>query len=216
MVYSANAFPKSGRKTTLVMLSGGIDSVYTLAKLLSDTDDDILVHHVHMMNNEGRYRAEATSCEQIVSFCRSHYRDFRYSFSGVDHTGLLCPGFDMIIIGFEAGVVSHSYFAASGKMPDRWTVGSCLEEGGWPDRWKHVEACAAASCYPKTPPPFYSLPIIPKLEEIDYLPPELLGMCWTCRTPLLDEGKFIECGTCKTCKLIKRLQGIREDTADKP
>ena len=43
--------------TTLVMFSGGIDSTAMLVKLLTQDADELRVHHVHLVNREGRDRA---------------------------------------------------------------------------------------------------------------------------------------------------------------
>jgi 7-cyano-7-deazaguanine synthase in queuosine biosynthesis len=51
---------------SLMMLSGGIDSTYVLARLLRETDDEILVHHVHFLNNSNRHIPEAAACKKIV------------------------------------------------------------------------------------------------------------------------------------------------------
>ena len=37
-------------KTMLVMFSGGIDSTHSLVELLRETDDEVLVHHIHLVN----------------------------------------------------------------------------------------------------------------------------------------------------------------------
>ena len=49
-----NADAEAPARTTLVMLSGGVDSVYRLVKLLRETDDEVLAHHVHLVNIEQR------------------------------------------------------------------------------------------------------------------------------------------------------------------
>ena len=194
------------RRATLVMFSGGIDSTYTLAKLLRETDDEILVHHIHLVNPEGRHLVEAKACARIVDYCRTHFRDFSFSESAIDHRGFRFFGYDMISVGFEAGIVAQSYLAARERMPDRWTVGSCTEEGSNPDRWPHVLACFAANCFPFDPPRYFNLPIVPKAEEMAYLPPALLDLVWTCRTPRRSEEGFTECGDCKTCKLMAEVR----------
>ncbi|TQV78589.1 hypothetical protein [Denitrobaculum tricleocarpae] len=189
-------------KVTLVMLSGGIDSVYTLVKLLRETRDEILVHHVDLINQEDRFRIEGKRCLEIVNYCRETYRDFSFSQSAVDHRGFRFFGYDMVTVGFEAGIVAHSYLMAKGRPVDRWTVGTCTEEGHWEERFKHVEACVAANCFPEAPPSFFLLPMVTKREEMDYLPERLVDICWTCRTPVKTEDGVEECGECKTCELM--------------
>lgn len=191
------------RLTTLVMLSGGIDSIYSLVKLLEETDDDILVHHIHIVNEEGRHAVEAERVRKIVRWCEKKYRKLSYSESGIDHRGFTFYGYDMVAVGFEAGIVCKSFFKAQQRMPDRWMIGECSEETHWLERWQHVKACLAANCFPETPPEYFAFPIITKLEEIRYLPSELVELAWTCRRPVRrEDGGFDECGNCNTCKLL--------------
>ena len=77
-------------------------------------------------------------------------------------------------------------------MPDRWTVGSCTEEGGDPARWQHVLACMAANSFPYDPPDYFDVPIVSKAEEMAYLPPALLDLVWTCRRPVLEGDSYRE------------------------
>jgi tRNA(Ile)-lysidine synthase TilS/MesJ len=50
----------------LVMLSGGIDSVFTLTRLLKETDLVIHAHHIALYNCEKRGNAEAESLRKLV------------------------------------------------------------------------------------------------------------------------------------------------------
>ena len=51
------------KKSSVLMLSGGIDSVSVLKRILLETDESLYVHHIHLKNNEGfeysRYRKES-------------------------------------------------------------------------------------------------------------------------------------------------------------
>ncbi len=200
------------RLTTLVMFSGGIDSIYTLVKVLRETDDEVLVHHIHMVNQEGRHKIEAERARKIVKWCEENIREVKYSESGVDHRGFLFFGYDIVTVGFEAGIVCHSYFASQNRMPDRWAIGACSEEPHWMERWTHVKACLAANCFPQEPPKTLRFPIIPKLDEIRYLPAELVEMAWTCRTPVVENGEHTECGKCQTCELMIK---VRKENREK-
>ena len=47
--------------SSVIMLSGGIDSVSVLKRILEETDEKIYAHHIHIKNNTGaqykRYKA---------------------------------------------------------------------------------------------------------------------------------------------------------------
>lgn len=193
-------------RTTLLMLSGGIDSTYALHRLLTRTDDSVLAHHVHFVNEEGRHEVEGERCRAIVAWCQENLRAFRYSESLLDHRGLAFFGYDMVGVGFEAGLVSHAHFLSEGRMPDRWTIGTCLEEGHNEARFRHVEACVAANCWPEAPPPFFLPPLVSKRDELLALPQALRDFAWTCRRPVMTEDGPRECGTCKTCRLMAEVR----------
>lgn len=194
------------RPVTLIMFSSGVDSTYLLAKFLKETDDEILVHHVHLLNAEGRHLAEARQCRAIIEYCRTHYRPFRYTESAIDHRGLAFFGYDMIAIGFEAGIVAHGFLLENNRRVTRWLAGHCTEDGSNPERLVHVLACVAANCFPGEPPEFFKHTTIRKAEEYRYLDPGLRDLVWTCRMPVKTETGFKECSTCKTCEMMAEVR----------
>ena len=66
--------------TTLVMFSGGLDSTAVLARLLSETADDLRVHHIRMHNSEGRADAEKEAVDAIIAWCATHLASDESSF----------------------------------------------------------------------------------------------------------------------------------------
>ena len=117
------------------MLSGGLDSVYSLYRMLKEVDDEILVHHVHLINPENRHIAEARSCELVMDYCRQEFGDILYSESTVDHSMFSRFGYDMFIVAYIAGIITRDYAEKTGKQIARWICGNCLEEGhGNPER----------------------------------------------------------------------------------
>lgn len=190
-------------RSTLVMLSGGIDSVYVLAKLLRETDDIVIAHHIHLVNDEGRFKVEAERCRKIVDWCQKNYRKFGYSESAIDQRGLFSMGYDIITTAYEAGIVNSSFYEKYNMPIDRWITGWCEEEKTDPARQPHIGAMCGASSYPAPAPGYFYFPVIRKVDQMRYLPKELLDLCWTCRRPVWNEdGSFDECGECMTCELM--------------
>ena len=187
------------------MLSGGVDSTYTLIKLLKETNHTILVHHIHLVNNEERFEIEAQRVLSIIELCRKLYRPFLYSETLIDHSNMPFFGYDIISVGFEAGIVAHSYETAYKSKVSGWTVGTCSEEGHLKKRFVYAKAACQANCFPKKAPDFFLFPPIPKYEQIQYLPKEIVNHCWTCRRPVQTKQGVKECGRCKTCKLMKSI-----------
>lgn len=214
--------------TRLIMFSGGIDSTYLLTHYLRETQDTILVHHVNLINLEGRHRAEAAACAQIIAYCQTNYRDFLYSESTVDRSGFQAMGYDVITVASEGGIAATNYYLQTGKMPDFWMLGLNEEEvqilgqttaeqpytNGEPtvsqkpssSRLNFILAAMAASCYPNAPPKYLRPVTRPKRELMDYLGQELVDLCWTCRRPVKTPNGFEECGTCQTCELMKAIR----------
>lgn len=202
------------KQVSLVLFSGGIDSTYSLIKLLSESDDEIVAHHVHLRNREGRHRAEAEACRKIVEYCKSRFRDFQYIETALERQRHAYFGLDILSVVFEAGFVHKSFQAIAGYPVDRWTLGFCTEERlerrEDPDRverFGHIMNLMHGACYPLDPPRFFQLPVLSKAAQIDYLGPTLTAMCWTCRRPVpKSTGGFAECGKCKTCLVMKTVR----------
>ncbi len=194
---------------TLIMLSGGLDSTYTLAKILQDTEDEVFVHHVHLLTNGNKHVKEAESCKAIVEYCRKNMRDFSYSETAIDHRRLLAHGYDLLSIGLEAGVVAGSYHLVTHKEQriDRWLVGYCLEEELAPRRLKLAQEICAMNCERIVKPPTLELlESITQLEQVEYLPSDLCRLTWSCPRPTEGEnGVLIPCGECNSCRRLAAL-----------
>ena len=187
------------------MLSGGLDSVYSLYRMLKEVDDEILVHHVHLINPENRHIAEARSCELVMDYCRQEFGDIPYSESTVDHSMFNRFGYDMFIVAYIAGIITRDYAEKTGKQIARWICGNCLEEGhGNPERSVYMHRISAASSYPFNGPRCDALePYISKADQVGYLPKELAVGAWSCRNPVWTVQGPQECGQCHTCEIIQ-------------
>lgn len=209
------------KRHSLLMFSGGIDSLYVLHQLLTTTDDVVWAHHVNLINPEGRHRAEAVACMNIVKYCLEHYRAFRYTQSTVDHSAFRLFGRDVTVVAFEAGVVIQNAHAVYQRGFDRWMLGYCKEEseevvGDQPvassNRRNITESVVELSAHPMTAPKLHSQTLIAKQAQMEAMPPELVRLAWTCRTPRWEGELAHQCGVCKTCKL---LAPIRASLAEK-
>jgi SAM-dependent methyltransferase len=211
------------KQVTLVMLSGGIDSVYTLQKLLRESRDEIIAHHIDFINLEGRADAEAQACRKIIQYLKREEREFFFTESLIDRHKFKAFGGDDMAVSFEVGVVAQSYHEDCERPIDRWTAGICMEEEledyNFLDELKteHMLNAAAAGCFPGDPPRFFQLSIIPKKEQMEYMGQRLVDMCWTCRKPELNDNKeWLECGVCKTCLLMGKIRRGEKTLPKKP
>jgi 7-cyano-7-deazaguanine synthase in queuosine biosynthesis len=182
------------------MFSGGIDSTAMLVKLLVESTDELRVHHIRMVNKEGRDHAEQRAVEAIVAYCRRHYRPFRYSESGLDFAGLEAIPIDYLSIAFVACQVAIDTpgctRVASGALEtDTDIVNRSARQRRVFD--------AMYECYRARklgePQIEWIFPVyhVAKGALAAALPPELLDLTWSCRRPV--EG-FRPCLVCKACQ----------------
>jgi 7-cyano-7-deazaguanine synthase in queuosine biosynthesis len=172
--------------STLVMFSGGIDSTAMLVKLLSETGDELRVHHIRMLNKEGRHRAEQRAVDGIVAWCRERYRPFRYSESALDFSALEAIPIDYLSIAFVACQV-----AIDTPGCDRVAIGALSTDTDIVNRterqkrvFEEMYACYRARKLGESSVE-WQLPVFhtPKAELAAALPRQLLDLTWSCRTP---------------------------------
>jgi 7-cyano-7-deazaguanine synthase in queuosine biosynthesis len=200
--------------TTLVMFSGGLDSTAMLVKLLAEPReemrDELRVHHIRMVNREGRDRAESRAVESIIAYCRTHYRAFRTSESVLDFAELEAIPIDYLSIAFVACQV-----AIETPGCDRIAVAALSTDTDIANRSARQRRVfdAMYECYRarKLGEPrvewLYPVYDTPKAELAAALPQELLDLTWSCRRPL--EGLR----PCLVCKACQARQGLRRPAA---
>lgn len=195
---------------TLLMLSGGIDSAYVLYHFLKDTDQDIHVHHVNLLNKEGRAKYEKEATVKVMNYMadngwlpRITYTESTYSYGTVpkivrDHnvwafqTGLLFatyPSLQNLVLPQH----SDSYTAGDTKAQFRVTRGK-------------YETMVKTIAH-RTINIYYPIGNITKAEVILRTPQELLELAWYCRKPTSDGTP---CKKCLTCKQVAQGMKLRE------
>jgi 7-cyano-7-deazaguanine synthase in queuosine biosynthesis len=196
--------------TTLAMFSGGLDSTAMLVQLLTETDEPLRVHHIHMQNAEGRSGAEQAATEAIVAFCRARYRPFGYSESGLDFRGLEAIPIDYISIAFVACQV-----AIDTPGCRRIAVGSLARDTDIENRsarqrqvFDTMYACYRARKLGE-PSVEWVYPVYRrgKDELAASLPRELLELTWSCRRPVREGSRYRPCGACKACLARSTIRG---------
>ena len=216
------------KKSSVLMLSGGIDSVAGLKYLLVETDKSLYVHHIHLKNNEGiqypRYKKEAEAVRKIVPYMKKTFRNFNYTESTIDVRQIvgLLPDYyeekdfslsnlgyvsDRLWWGLIAGLMSRI------TNSNEFYIGTCVEDGteiSFADDEYSIEnqrefirapALSAAS-YPHEIPSILEAHnfTLTKRQYIEYLGEELMNMVWYCREPMEKNGEFVVCHECKSCK----------------
>jgi 7-cyano-7-deazaguanine synthase in queuosine biosynthesis len=184
------------------MFSGGLDSTAMLVKLLAQSKDELRVHHIRMLNREGRAGAEQAAVESILAWCRRHYRAFRYSESGLDFAQLEAIPIDYLSIAYVACQV-----AIDTPGCNRVAVASLSRDTDIVNRsarqrqvFDAMYACYRARKLGETQVEWlYPVYECTKAEIAAMLPAELAALTWSCRRPVARQGGWAPCGTCKAC-----------------
>lgn len=187
------------------MFSGGLDSTAALVRLLAETDDDLRVHHIRMVNLEDRADAEQRAVDSIVAWCRARYRPFRYSESGLDFSGLTAIPIDYLAVAFVACQV-----AIDTPGCNRIAVGTLARDLDEIKRSVCVNQRRVFNsmyeCYRARklgePSIQWAYPVyaLTKPQIAAFLPVELRTLTWSCRRPVRVPGGFRPCGACKPCR----------------
>jgi 7-cyano-7-deazaguanine synthase in queuosine biosynthesis len=193
--------------TTLALFSGGLDSTAMLVKLLTESPDELRVHHIRLANREERADAEQAAVERIVAWCRDRYRPFRYSESAMDFRELEAIPIDYLSIAFVACQV-----AIDTPGCNRIAVAALARDTDIENRSARQRRVfdTLYECYRarKLGEPhvewIYPVYHATKRELAAALPRELRDMTWSCRRPVRCLGSDGErgwrpCGACKAC-----------------
>ena len=109
------------KPTTLIMFSGGLDSAGVFWKLINEREE-LHVHHLYLVNKEGRARAENRAVGDVVEYMRK-VRDFGFSESYHEYP---CYNgnfmWDSDIFSFMAGSIclrANAIFGAFGTVAEK-------------------------------------------------------------------------------------------------
>ena len=204
--YFENYFKRKNVRA-LVMLSGGADSVALLANILAYTDWEVHVHHIEISNFENRNKAENAALAKIRRYLRKHYRDYEYTVSkfefAIDDRFF---SFDLTSSLFMAAQVTKSIWYARKVLMDLVVTGHL---NATPERELFEGSAVFNVCFMEfTKKPLWIRPLIQvgkaakanKIDVYESIPPELLDLSWSCRTPTYEGRKAEACGTCLACK----------------
>ncbi len=192
--------------TTLVLLSGGIDSVAVLANVLEHTAHRVHAHHVELANRDERVQAENDAVAEVVDYCWRRYRDFSFSTSGSEFR-ITPKGYDLIITMFHAALVClgarrRTDFVMTGHfrtsklraLYGQQMLDSCFVNPRMRPRWLR-------------PLDLLPDPATAKVDIYRSVPPDLAELGWSCRHPVAVEGGFEPCGSCYACRNLEAARG---------
>ena len=227
----ANALDKSLRTArtrhdranirSLVMYSGGLDSVALLANVLAETDHHVHVHHIEIVNRDGRSEIENIAVEKTLDYIRREYRDFDYSSSRNEFNIGWGGGTDLQLALFTAGRLT----TALEGMVDIVFTGHIQ-----PPFWELSEGAAILNAVfiQRKQKPEWLWPLskidgafgMRKVHIWESIPPELAEMTWSCRRPVMVGDDIQVCNDCHACnsranlreKLAGRTPSLESET----
>lgn len=196
----SNKIDKPENETkTLVMLSGGIDSVAVLVNLLTETEHTVHAHHIELANRDNRQQAENDAVADVIDYCWEHFRDFSFSTSKSDFR-ITPRGYDLIVTMFHAGLVSISSlpvvdFVMTGHFQTtkvragygQQMLDSCFLRKSARPRWLRPLDALANDKFIKT-------------DIYRSVPDELAALSWSCRKPVMKNSELTPCGSCYACR----------------
>lgn len=199
---------------SLVMYSGGLDSVALLANILAETDHHVHVHHIDIANRDGRSEVETIAVEKTLNYIRREYRDFDYSSSRNEFNVGWGGGTDLQLTLFTAGRLT----TALEGMVDMVFTGHIQ-----PPFWELSEGAAVLNAVfiqrkqkPEWLWPFSKIdgPFgMRKVHIWESIPLELAEMTWSCRRPVKKGDQTQACNDCHACasrESLKEQIKIRE------
>ena len=157
---------QSMRPRIICMLSGGLDSVGALWKLLNENKwkvFDIHVHHINLINIENRAKAESEAVKTIVNELLDHGFKFKYSTNTIEFNFMNTRGFpmDMDICAFTAAQMCRYHPEVKHIAMGRTSTDVATGSPDFHDRMQRAQNIfKAAQDYPVDPPTY----IFPGIE----------------------------------------------------
>jgi len=216
---------------SLLLFSGGIDSTYSLVRLLGETRDLVYVHHVHFIDPTHQasridFETIAPQVREPLAWMREQMRDFEYSQSLIDVSMFATRARENTSLMFFAAQAAMNY----GFSPfDRILLGVNADtDPGWnPDSpvyaWRRtllVRMLRSVWECDEVPYLYFWNPRPSKRAMLESLPEELARRTFSCSAPVPDpehpSGQS-PCGVCPKCQWraqIRRLhEGLYSDRA---
>jgi len=197
--------PARRRTRSLVLWSGGLDSTYTLVRLLRETRDVVYSHFVRLPGE--RFELEEQAIARLRTALAGRVREYAHTASRLDPG--CAPGADAALLAFLAARVA----AGLGFTPfDRLLLGvNGDRDPGWDPR---TAACAlrrariaravrAAWGCDEVPQLYLWEPRPLRAQMRRYLGPALAALTVSCTRPMRAEGEgapLRSCGRCERCR----------------
>lgn len=191
---------------TIIPISGGVDSTAAAYHYLkSHPNETVLLLHVHLKNGETAIRSqlERQSVLKVVEYFKSNsLNNFEFKEAGIDYTsgGEIPPVWDIETINFFVGVYVRD---TSIVQMVKGTNFDDFQQEDFMDRIESSEEVFYAISRMKKGEFKFLFPQkeMTKQEVHQSIPEELLELTWSCRRPQSNNGHYVPCGVCDTCRM---------------
>lgn len=186
----------------IAAVSGGLDSVGMLYRLLTETARPIHVHHVRIQPrvDRGRWRAEEMAMQAVLPWMLENTRPFVSTRS--ERLPRTVRTADIVVVTEECAKVGIATYGASGVSGLARGANAHDMASRQTNSRQHLAASAWQRAFGLGAPPI-EFPIADMTREALWamLPPELSRLTWSCRTPSSPSpGHYRHCRACATCK----------------
>jgi len=208
----------------VVMLSGGLDSTYTVYKLLKETDPSVIIHIHHCEQKKGginndQWKVENIRIPKIIEWFRNEFpnRQIQFTSSKFEYHNPYWNGWDLTHFTiFSVDIARAIYIKDAGA---RIKICLGIEKTINPDElleWRMKELDGVFRLMTKRmdnkPEFIYPIIDITKQDILKDIPHDLLNLTWSCRSPQQVGDDFIKCGICPSCREIAIIQGRLDKT----
>lgn len=194
----------------LILFSGGIDSAATLHRVFTEHGDLYpIVHHINLINQENRHKAEAMAVQRILRW----YRTNKYNFDYIEATFKMEFGiWDAQVYGMTAGAIawkdkSITHIATGTRYTTLNDSGENIYPGPGESGFNEVLDIHAGR-HLEVLPVFRepSGEFTDKQTAWELIPDELKPFIWSCRRPIYNDLGATRCHSCETCRDMNTLR----------
>ena len=186
---------------TMIMYSGGADSLSLAKSVLETTNHKVVIHHVVLQNPENRDKFELDVIEAQLEYLKKNFRDFqfiqtRFNVNFSNSTGIKDMSAALFMAGTSCRALKTNFsIIYSGHllapMTDFMEASAVLNalfsnrraKPIWMYPFKHINQRTS------------------KVEIYRNIGPKGLDLTVSCRRPSLEGKKFVSCLTCPACKV---------------
>lgn len=190
---------RPAQRRSLLLWSGGLDSTYSLVRLLRTTQDQVFTHHVQCRCVDAwRGEFEQQAIERLRTKLREHDRSFVHTRSSLDLSELSGRGVDISMLAFMAAQAAMTHNLTPFDRIVIGVNGDC--DPGWDPnsaacalrRTRIARALRAAWGCDEVPQIYLWLPRPLQAEMVSTLGAQLHKLTVSCLRPLPDSGT-VEC-----------------------